>query len=71
MNDAGDLGAYLGHDAQFFLQFPAHGSARLLAFFDLASGKFPFERHGLVPRPLAGKDEVVFHDQRGYDSFHG
>jgi hypothetical protein len=23
-----------------------------------------------VPRPLAGEDEVIFHDQRGYDSFH-
>jgi hypothetical protein len=24
-----------------------------------------------MPRPLASEDEVVFYDQRGYDSFHG
>jgi hypothetical protein len=23
-----------------------------------------------VPRPLAGEDQLIFHDQRGYDSFH-
>ena len=71
MDDAGDLHADFRHDPEFFFQFPAHGVARLFAFLDLASGKFPFERHRLVPRPLAGEDEVIFHDQRGYDSFHG
>jgi hypothetical protein len=42
----------------------------LFAVFDFAAGKFPFERHNLVPRPLAGKDEVVFQNQRGYNAFH-
>jgi hypothetical protein len=23
-----------------------------------------------MPRPLAGEDEAIFQDQRGYDSFH-
>jgi hypothetical protein len=70
MDDAGDFRADLRYDPQFFLEFPAHRVARLFAFFDLASGKFPFERHRLVPRPLASEDEVIFQDQRGYDSFH-
>src|SRR5208282_883578 len=70
MDDARDLGADLRHDPQFFLQFPAHGIARLFAFFDFAAGKFPFQRHRLVPRPLAGEDEVIFQNQRGDDSFH-
>jgi hypothetical protein len=70
MDDAGDLRADFGSDPQFFLQFPAHRIARLFAFFDLASRKFPFERHRLVPRPLAGEDEAIFQDERGYDSFH-
>jgi hypothetical protein len=71
MNDAGNFYAYLRPDPEFFLQFPPHGIARLFAFFDLASGKLPFQRHGLVPRPLAGEDAVIFQDQRGDDSFHG
>jgi hypothetical protein len=70
MDDAGDFCTDFRHDSEFFLEFPAHGIARLFAFFDFASGKFPFERHGLVPRPLAGEDEVIFQNQSGYDSFH-
>ena len=62
MDDAGDLRSDFGYDPQFFLQFPAHRIARLFAFFDLASRKFPFEGHRLVPRPLAGKDEAIFQD---------
>jgi len=70
MDDAGDLRADLRYDPQFFFQFPTHRIARLLPFFDLASGEFPLERHRLVPRPLAGEDEAIFQDQRSYDSFH-
>ena len=71
MHYALDLGADLRHNSQFFLEFTAHGIAGLFAFFDLAAGKFPFKRHDLMPRPLAGEDELIFHDQRGCDSFHG
>ncbi len=70
MDDAGDLRADFRHDPQLFLEFPPHRIARLFAVFDLASRKFPFERHRLVPRPLAGEEEVIFQDQRGDDSFH-
>ena len=70
MDDAGDLRTDLRHDPQFFLKFPAHGIARLFAVFNLAPWKFPFERHRLVSRPLAGEEEAIFQDQRGYDSFH-
>jgi hypothetical protein len=70
MDDAGNFYANLRHDPEFFFQFPAHSIARLFAVFDLASRKFPFERHGLVPRPLAGEDQAIFHNQRGYNSFH-
>jgi hypothetical protein len=41
MNDARDFHADLRHDPQFFLQFPAHGIARLFAFFDFASREIP------------------------------
>ena len=50
------------YDPQFFFEFPTHRIARLFAFFDFASRKFPFERHWLMPRPLAGEDEVIFQD---------
>ena len=33
MDDARDLRAHLRYDSQLFLQFPAHGIARLFAFF--------------------------------------
>src|SRR3981081_3955332 len=53
MEDAGDLRTDPRPDPQRLLEVPAHRIARLFAFFDLASGEFPWERHRLVPRPLA------------------
>src|SRR5579885_1649714 len=46
-------------DSQFFFKFPPESIARLLAFFDLAAGKFPFERHGLMAGALAYQYAVI------------
>lgn len=70
MDDASDLGAHIGDDPELFFQLTPHGIAWLFAIFHLAAGKFPLQRHGLVPRPLAGQNQVVFHNQCGYDPFH-
>src|SRR5271154_5724744 len=70
MDQSPDFFADLGSDTEFLFQFPAHRIARLFAIFNLASRKFPFERHRLMPRPLAGEKEIMLDDQRGYDSFH-
>jgi hypothetical protein len=71
MNQTHNLYADFGHDSQFFFELAAHGITRLFARFDFASGKLPLEGHRLMPSPLAGKDQVVFENQCGYDSFHG
>src|ERR1700685_969244 len=70
MHDARNLTADIRFDSEFLLEFATHGIARLFAFLDLASRKLPFEWHRLVPRPLAGEEEIIFHDQRCYHSFH-
>ena len=71
VDDSPHFTANLGDDSQLFFEFAPHGIARLLAFLDFAAGEFPFQRHGLMPRSLAGENPVIFQDQRGNDSFHG
>jgi hypothetical protein len=59
-----------GVNPQFFLQLAVQGIARLFALFDLASGEFPLQRHGLVAGALADQNLLVFEDQRRYHSLH-
>jgi hypothetical protein len=57
-------------DSQFLFQFPSQGIAGLFAFLNLASGKLPLERHGLVPRALAHQQLALLLDHGGDDPFH-
>ena len=47
-------------DPEFFFKFPPQRIARLLAFFDLAPGKLPLQRHGLVTGSLAYQQLAIF-----------
>src|SRR5437879_5095282 len=55
---------------QLFIEFAAQRVPRLLAFFDLAAGKLPFQRHGLMPRPLAHQNFVILQNQSRNHAFH-
>src|SRR5208282_2397541 len=63
MLDARDLVADGRVDSEFFLQLPAQGVARLLAFLDFSSGELPFERHGLMAGTLAHQHLPVLRDE--------
>ena len=57
-------------NAQLFFQFAVKRIPRLFTFFDLAAGKLPFQRHGLVAGALADQYFPVLKNQSRYDSFH-
>ena len=57
-------------NAKLFIQFAAQGIAWLLAFLNFSAGKFPLQRHGLMPGALANQDSFIFPDKRGNNSFH-
>src|SRR5947209_17005867 len=58
-------------DAEFFFELAAQGVARLLAFFNLSTGKFPLQRHGLMARALANEQLAIFLDRGCDDALHG
>src|SRR5215469_1762990 len=68
--DARDLFADHGFNAEFFLEFAAKRVSRLFAFLNLASGKLPLQRHGLVARALAHEDLAVSDDEACHDLLH-
>src|SRR6185369_13916200 len=53
VGDGRDLGTDRRANSQLLVQFPLQSGHRLLAYFDLAPGKLPLQRHRLVLRPLA------------------
>ena len=56
--------------SEFFVQFPAQGIARLLAFFNFSPGELPLQRHGLMSRALAHQQLAVFHDEARDHALH-
>ena len=62
--------ADLGVNRQFFLQFPDQGRARLLAGFDLATRKFPFQGVARTALALADKNTAFDFDDCGNND-HG
>jgi len=58
MEDASDLGADFGEDAELFFQFAAQGLRRRFSGLDLAAGEFPLERERLVLSALTAEDFV-------------
>ena len=63
MLDTGNLVADGGRNAELFFQFTAQGVARLLALFNFSAGKFPLQRHRLVPRALAHQQLSLLHNE--------
>ena len=70
MVNAGYLVADGGFDPEFFFQFAPHGVARLFAFFDLAAGKLPLQRHYLMACPLASQNLTLVNDKSSNYPFH-
>jgi hypothetical protein len=68
--DARNLVSDDSTDPQLFFQFAEEGVAGLLALFDLAPGKLPFERHGLVARALTDKHLTTLPDEGRDYAFH-
>ena len=59
MRDRSDSATDDCQNAQFFLQLAMERGLGLLARFDLAARKFPFERKGLVASTLADEELVI------------
>ncbi len=62
---------FLDDDADLLMQFADQGRFRPLAGLDLAAGKLPLERHGLIGAALADEDlaigAIAAQDERGND----
>src|SRR5208337_4985912 len=58
-----DLGVY----SELFFQLAVQRRGGLLAGFDLAAGKFPLEREGLIFDPLAAEHLASAQDHRCHD----
>ena len=71
MLNALDLIADGCHDSQLLFQLAPQRITRLFALFNLTPGKFPLQRHGLMPRALAHQKLAVFFDQACDYAFHG
>ena len=55
---------------QLFVQLTRQRILGALSRLDLASGKLPLQRHGLVAGALADQNLLVFEDQRRYYSLY-
>ena len=55
---------------ELFADFADNGGARFLTGFDLPAGKFPFQGHELVRRPLGDQDAALLFDY-GADDRNG
>src|SRR5262249_9815428 len=59
--DGGDLAPDRRPNTQLFFQLALQSLLRFFARLDLAAGKLPLERHGLMPGALADQDFAVAH----------
>jgi len=65
MANARDQGADGSLYAELFVEFTRQSLFRALAGLNLAAGKFPLERHGLIGASLADKKFATSHNQCG------
>src|SRR5205807_8938270 len=70
MANACDFFANQRVNPKLFIEFAAQRVPRLFAFFNFAAGKLPFQRHGLMPRPLAHQNFAILQNQSRNHAFH-
>jgi len=67
---ASDAGAYLGGDAELFVEFAGKGFFGALAGFHFTAGKLPLESHRLVGTALTDEHLAAAQDQGNDDQPH-